>query len=239
MADNEKKSLKEQIEEKIKEQEEKDKKNDKNLNNNPMNNLWGWFVACFILSFFINWFFLGGAFTVDTTNTVLTDTFVESLKETPYSTVQRDTVFRCTTYSPVFTKDGVKQYEVRFKDMNSDLYFSVVVPGQEVDVLNNIEEDAKYEGSISYLYAEKAFTEVTKDLEEDKVEGRILALLEGKSEYAKFGSVSDISFMYSSYLEDYNVETATAYLDEYIDKLVNPPVEENTNKVPLLNLTSQ
>lgn len=101
MADNEKKSLKEQIEEKIKEQEEKDKKNDKNLNNNPMNNLWGWFVACFILSFFINWFFLGGAFTVDTTNTVLTDTFVESLKETPYSTVQRDTVFRCTTYSPL------------------------------------------------------------------------------------------------------------------------------------------
>lgn len=225
---NEKKELKEE------------KKNNGNKNEqNPFSGLWGWFIACFVLSFFMNWFFLGGAFTVEPTDTILTSSFVENLKETPYSTVQRDTVFRCTTYSPVFTKDGVKQYDVRFKDMNSDLYFSAVIPAAEVDTLKNIEKDAKYEGSISYLYADKAFTEVTKDLEEDKVEGRILALLEGKSEYAKFGSVSDISFMYSSYLEDYNVETATAYLDEYIDKLVNPPVEENTNKVPLLNLTSQ
>ena len=116
----------------------------------------------------------------------------------------------------------------------------MVVPGQEVDTLKNIEKDAKYEGSISYLYAEKAFTEVTKDLEEDKVDGRILALLEGKSEYAKFGTVSDISFMYSNYIEDINVEKATEYLDGYIDKLVNPPVEETTNKkIPFWGSTSK
>ena len=188
MSENEKKELK----------EDKNKKNDQN----PFNGLWGWFIACFVLSFFMNWFFLGGSFDTSVSNTIVNEAFVQNLKETSYGTVQKETVFRCTTFSPIFTEDGTKQYDVRFKDINSDLYFSVVLPAQEVDTLKNIEKDARYEGTISYLYADKAFTEPTKELEEGKVEDRILALLEGKSEYAKFGTVSDISFMYSNYLED-------------------------------------
>ena len=225
MAENEKKELK----------EDKNKKNDQN----PFSALWGWFIACFVLSFFMNWFFLGGSFDTSVSNTIVNDAFVQNLKETSYGTVQKETVFRCTTFSPIFTEDGTKQYDVRFKDINSDLYFSVILPAQEVDTLNNIEKDARYEGTISYLYADKAFTEVTKDLEEDKIDARILALLESKSEYSKFGTVSDISFMYSSYLEEYNVEKATEYLDGYVDKLVNPPVEETTKKTPFLGLTSK
>ena len=225
MSENEKKELK----------EDKNKKNDQN----PFNGLWGWFIACFVLSFFMNWFFLGGSFDTSVSNTIVNEAFVQNLKETSYGTVQKETVFRCTTFSPIFTEDGTKQYDVRFKDINSDLYFSVVLPAQEVDTLKNIEKDARYEGTISYLYADKAFTEPTKELEEGKVEDRILALLEGKSEYAKFGTVSDISFMYSNYLEDINVEKATEYLDGYIDKLVNPPVEETTKKVPFAGFTSK
>ena len=225
MSENEKKELK----------EDKNKKNDQN----PFNGLWGWFIACFVLSFFMNWFFLGGSFDTSVSNTIVNEAFVQNLKETSYGTVQKETVFRCTTFSPIFTEDGTKQYDVRFKDINSDLYFSVVLPAQEVDTLKNIEKDARYEGTISYLYADKAFTEPTKELEEGKVEERILALLEGKSEYAKFGTVSDISFMYSNYLEDINVEKATEYLDGYIDKLVNPPVEETTKKVPFAGFTSK
>lgn len=225
MSENEKKELK----------EDKNKKNDQN----PFNGLWGWFIACFVLSFFMNWFFLGGSFDTSVTNTIVNEAFVQNLKETSYGTVQKETVFRCTTFSPIFTEDGTKQYDVRFKDINSDLYFSVVLPAQEVDTLKNIEKDARYEGTISYLYADKAFTEPTKELEEGKVEDRILALLEGKSEYAKFGTVSDISFMYSNYLEDINVEKATEYLDGYIDKLVNPPVEETAKKVPFAGFTSK
>ena len=225
MSENEKKELK----------EDKNKKNDQN----PFNGLWGWFIACFVLSFFMNWFFLGGSFDTSVSNTIVNEAFVQNLKETSYGTVQKETVFRCTTFSPIFTEDGTKQYDVRFKDINSDFYFSVVLPAQEVDTLKNIEKDARYEGTISYLYADKAFTEPTKELEEGKVEDRILALLEGKSEYAKFGTVSDISFMYSNYLEDINVEKATEYLDGYIDKLVNPPVEETTKKVPFAGFTSK
>ena len=225
MSENEKKELK----------EDKNKKNDQN----PFSGLWGWFIACFVLSFFMNWFFLGGSFDTSVSNTIVNEAFVQNLKETSYGTVQKETVFRCTTFSPIFTEDGTKQYDVRFKDINSDLYFSVVLPAQEVDTLKNIEKDARYEGTISYLYADKAFTEPTKELEEGKVEDRILALLEGKSEYAKFGTVSDISFMYSNYLEDINVEKATEYLDGYIDKLVNPPVEETTKKVPFAGFTSK
>lgn len=225
MSENEKKELK----------EDKNKKNDQN----PFNGLWGWFIACFVLSFFMNWFFLGGSFDTNVSNTIVNEAFVQNLKETSYGTVQKETVFRCTTFSPIFTEDGTKQYDVRFKDINSDLYFSVVLPAQEVDTLKNIEKDARYKGTISYLYADKAFTEPTKELEEGKVEERILALLEGKSEYAKFGTVSDISFMYSNYLEDINVEKATKYLDGYIDKLVNPPVEETTKKVPFAGFTSK
>lgn len=225
MSENEKKELK----------EDKNKKNDQN----PFNGLWGWFIACFVLSFFMNWFFLGGSFDTSVSNTIVNEAFVQNLKETSYGTLQKETVFRCTTFSPIFTEDGTKQYDVRFKDINSDLYFSVVLPAQEVDTLKNIEKDARYEGTISYLYADKAFTEPTKELEEGKVEDRILALLEGKSEYAKFGTVSDISFMYSNYLEDINVEKATEYLDGYIDKLVNPPVEETTKKVPFAGFTSK
>ena len=225
MSENEKKELK----------EDKNKKNDQN----PFNGLWGWFIACFVLSFFMNWFFLGGSFDTSVSNTIVNDAFVQNLKETSYGTVQKETVFRCTTFSPIFTEDGTKQYDVRFKDINSDFYFSVVLPAQEVDTLKNIEKDARYEGTISYLYADKAFTEATKELEEGKVEDRILALLEGKSEYAKFGTVSDISFMYSNYLEDINVEKATEYLEGYIDKVVNPPVEETTKKVPFAGFTSK
>lgn len=226
MSENEKKELK----------EDKNKKNDQN----PFNGLWGWFIACFVLSFFMNWFFLGGSFDTSVSNTIVDEAFVQNLKETSYGTVQKETVFRCTTFSPIFTEDGTKQYDVRFKDINSDFYFSVVLPAQEVDTLKNIEKDARYEGTISYLYADKAFTEPTKELEEGKVEDRILALLEGKSEYAKFGTVSDISFMYSNYIEDINVEKATEYLDGYIDKLVNPPVEETTNKkIPFWGSTSK
>ena len=225
MSENEKKELK----------KDKNKKNDQN----PFNGLWGWFIACFVLSFFMNWFFLGGSFDTSVSNTIVNEAFVQNLKETSYGTVQKETVFRCTTFSPIFTEDGTKQYDVRFKDINSDLYFSVVLPAQEVDTLKNIEKDARYEGTISYLYADKAFTEPTKELEEGKVEERILALLEGKSEYAKFGTVSDISFMYSNYLEDINVEKATEYLDGYIDKLVNPPVEETAKKVPFAGFTSK
>ena len=225
MSENEKKELK----------EDKNKKNDQN----PFNGLWGWFIACFVLSFFMNWFFLGGSFDTSVSNTIVNEAFIQNLKETSYGTVQKETVFRCTTFSPIFTEDGTKQYDVRFKDINSDLYFSVVLPAQEVDTLKNIEKDARYEGTISYLYADKAFTEPTKELEEGKVEDRILALLEGKSEYAKFGTVSDISFMYSNYIEDINVEKATEYLDGYIDKLVNPPVEETTKKVPFAGFTSK
>lgn len=223
MADNDKKDLKEEVE-----KENNKGKRNFNLEENPMNNLWRWFIACFVLSFFVNWFFLGGAFTVETQNTILTDTFISSLKDSSYSTVQRDTVFRCTTYTPIFTKEGVKQYEVRFKDMNSDLYFTAVVPAFEVDTLKNIEKDARYEGVISYLYVDKAFEEVTKDLEEEKVDSRILALLQGKSEYSAFGIISDISFMYSANVEGYNVEEATAYLDKYVDKLINPSIEVDT-----------
>ena len=225
MSENEKKELK----------EDKNKKNDQN----PFNGLWGWFIACFVLSFFMNWFFLGGSFDTSVSNTIVNEAFVQNLKETSYGTLQKETVFRCTTFSPIFTEDGTKQYDVRFKDINSDFYFSVVLPAQEVDTLKNIEKDARYEGTISYLYADKAFTEPTKELEEGKVEARILALLEGKSEYAKFGTVSDISFMYSNYIEDINVEKATEYLDGYIDKLVNPPVEETTKKVPFAGFTSK
>lgn len=225
MSENEKKELK----------EDKNKKNDQN----PFNGLWGWFIACFVLSFFMNWFFLGGSFDTSVSNTIVNEAFVQNLKETSYGTLQKETVFRCTTFSPIFTEDGTKQYDVRFKDINSDLYFSVVLPAQEVDTLKNIEKDARYEGTISYLYADKAFTEPTKELEEGKVEDRILALLEGKSEYAKFGTVSDISFMYSNYIEDINVEKATEYLDGYIDKLVNPPVEETAKKVPFAGFTSK
>ena len=225
MSENEKKELK----------EDKNKKNDQN----PFNGLWGWFIACFVLSFFMNWFFLGGSFDTSVSNTIVNEAFVQNLKETSYGTLQKETVFRCTTFSPIFTEDGTKQYDVRFKDINSDLYFSVVLPAQEVDTLKNIEKDARYEGTISYLYADKAFTEPTKELEEGKVEERILALLEGKSEYAKFGTVSDISFMYSNYIEDINVEKATEYLDGYIDKLVNPPVEETAKKVPFAGFTSK
>ena len=225
MSENEKKELK----------EDKNKKNDQN----PFSGLWGWFIACFVLSFFMNWFFLGGSFDTSVSNTIVNEAFVQNLKETSYGTVQKETVFRCTTFSPIFTEDGTKQYDVRFKDINSDLYFSVVLPAQEVDTLKNIEKDARYEGTISYLYADKAFTEPTKELEEGKVEDRILALLEGKSEYAKFGTVSDISFMYSNYIEDINVEKATEYLDGYIDKLVNPPVEETPKKVPFAGFTSK
>lgn len=225
MSENEKKELK----------EDKNKKNDQN----PFSGLWGWFIACFVLSFFMNWFFLGGSFDTSVSNTIVNEAFVQNLKETSYGTVQKETVFRCTTFSPIFTEDGTKQYDVRFKDINSDLYFSVVLPAQEVDTLKNIEKDARYEGTISYLYADKAFTEPTKELEEGKVEDRILALLEGKSEYAKFGTVSDISFMYSNYIEDINVEKATEYLDGYIDKLVNPPIEETTKKVPFAGFTSK
>lgn len=226
MSENEKKELK----------EDKNKKNDQN----PFSGLWGWFIACFVLSFFMNWFFLGGSFDTSVSNTIVNEAFVQNLKETSYGTVQKETVFRCTTFSPIFTEDGTKQYDVRFKDINSDFYFSVVLPAQEVDTLKNIEKDARYEGTISYLYADKAFTEPTKELEEGKVEDRILALLEGKSEYAKFGTVSDISFMYSNYIEDINVEKATEYLDGYIDKLVNPPVEETTNKkIPFWGSTSK
>ena len=155
MSENEKKELK----------EDKNKKNDQN----PFSGLWGWFIACFVLSFFMNWFFLGGSFDTSVSNTIVNEAFVQNLKETSYGTVQKETVFRCTTFSPIFTEDGTKQYDVRFKDINSDFYFSVVLPAQEVDTLKNIEKDARYEGTISYLYADKAFTEPTKELEEGKV----------------------------------------------------------------------
>ena len=79
------------------------------------------------------------------------------------------------------------------------------------------------------MYVENAFQNVVNGLEEKDADARILALLEGESEYAKFGLISDISFMYSKYLEDYSAEKATEYLDGYVDKLVNPPVtEQNT-----------
>ena len=206
-----------------------DKKENKNANN-PFAGLWFWFVICFVVSFFANWFYLGGAVDTSKSNTIVTEAFVESIKESPYATVQKETTFRCNTFTPIFTKDGEKQYEVRFKDMKSDLYFSVIVPAAEVDELNNIEKDARYEGVVSYLYVDKAFAEATKDLEEDKKETRIIALLEGESEYAAFGTVSDINFMYSTYMTEYSIENATEYLDKYVDKIVNPPVEEKETK---------
>ena len=90
------------------------------------------------------------------------------------------------------------------------------------------------------MFVDKAYTEITKDLEGEELNNRMIALLNGESEYAKFGTVSDISFMYTNYIEDINVEKATEYLDGYIDKLVNPPVEETTNKkIPFWGSTSK
>ena len=207
--------------------------------NNPLNNILYWFIGCFILSFFLNLMMLSGN-TATHTQTVLTDAFIAGLADSTYGSVQDETTFRCVNYTPVFTEDGVKQYEVRFRDMNSDLFFNIVVPAKEIDELGNIEKDAKYEGVISYMFVDKAYTEITKDLEGEELNNRMIALLNGESEYAKFGIISDISFMYSEYLDEYSTEKATEYLEGYVDKLVNPPVEETTNKkIPFWGSTSK
>lgn len=175
------------------------------------------------------------------TSSILTKEFVDGLKETTYATVETDTTFRCVSYTPIFDKEGGKQYEVRFKDMNSNLYFTSVVSASEIDEKGNIVEDAKYEGTISYLYAESAFVETTKDMEQKDKDKRIVSLLNGKSEYASFGKISGIDFMYGDGVVEYTYEKAAESLTDYVDGIVNPKTDEeqaNKNKklgaIPLL-----
>lgn len=160
------------------------------------------------------------------TSSILTKEFVEGLKETTYTTVETDTTFRCVSYTPIFDKEGGKQYEVRFKDMNSNLYFTSVVSASEIDEKGNIVEDAKYEGTISYLYAESAFIETTKDMEQKDKDKRIVSLLNGKSEYASFGKISGIDFMYGEGVVEYTYEKAAESLTDYVDSIVNPKTDE-------------
>jgi hypothetical protein len=221
--------------------EQKNDKNNKGNNGFDMNYLLRLFIACFVVSLIFNLLAMGGLSNSSTrSQSILTNEFIATLAESPYASVSEKTTLRCVNYNPIFTEDGTKQYDVRFKDMNSDLFLNVVIPASEIDELGNVEKDAKYEATINYMYVENAFQNIVKDMEDSEKEKRILGLLDGESEYAKFGLISDISFMYSKYMDEYSTEKATEYLDGYVDKLVNPPVEETTNKkIPFLGLTSK
>ena len=115
--------------------------------------------------------------------------------------VEVDDVFTCVKYTPVFEADGTKKYEVRFRTSDS-YYFTALVDGSEVDEKGNIEENAKYKGVITYAYIDKAFEERTKEMSEEEKSDCIVNLLNSKSEYAKYGDVIDIDFMYGDYIED-------------------------------------
>ena len=177
------------------------------------------------LVFFILFNFLIAPFVPNSNDTNLfSNAFASELKNSNYNVIESQTTFRCINYTPIFTKEGVKQYEVRFKTIGSDFSFSVVVPAAEIDEFKNIEKDAKYEGTISYMYVDKAFSNITKDLNDEQRNNRIISLLNSSSDYSKFGTISKISFMYSNYLEEYSQEEATAYLDKYINSLINTSI---------------
>lgn len=212
-----------------------DNKNENKKDNNGKSfSFMGVILGLFFIIFAFNVLFLslvGGA--QQANSGVLTSEMVESLKTATYTLVDKDTTFRCTAYTPIFDKEGVKQYEVRFKDMNSDLYFTAVVNASEIDEKGNIEKDAKYQGTVSYLYVENVFENVVKDMDETQKDNRIISLLNGKSEYSSFGTISTIDFMYGEGVSEYSYEKATEYLNKYIEE-VTAPKEEPTSDIQTL-----
>ena len=110
---------------------------------------------------------------------------VVNLENATVQTIEQDTTFTCVKYEPFFDKEGNKSYDVRFRSNNSDLFLEVRVDASEVDELGRIIEDAKYDGTITYAYIDKAFEEVTKDLEGEEVDKRIVSLLSQKCFFSK------------------------------------------------------
>ena len=146
---------------------------------------------------------------------------VVNLENATVQTIEQDTTFTCVKYEPFFDKEGNKSYDVRFRSNNSDLFLEVRVDASEVDELGRIIEDAKYDGTITYAYIDKAFEEVTKDLEDEEVDKRIVSLLSSKTPYAEYGEIAEIDFLYSDNVEDYSLEAATDNLLELIDEKTN------------------
>lgn len=146
---------------------------------------------------------------------------VVNLESATVQTVKQDTTFTCVKYEPFFDKDGNKSYDVRFRSNNSDLFFEVRVDASEVDELGRVIEDAKYEGTITYAYIDKAFEDAIKDLEGEEIDKRIIGLVSSKTPYAKYSEIAEIDFLYIDEVEEYSLETATDNLLELIAEKTN------------------
>ena len=213
--------------------EEKKVPDNKKEDNGKSFSFVGVLLGLFFIIFAFNMLCLSLFGSQQVNSSILTSEMLESLKTATYTLVDKDTTFRCTAYTPIFDKEGVKQYEVRFKDLNSDLYFTAVVDASEIDEKGNIEKDAKYQGTVSYLYVENVFENVVKDMDETQKDNRIISLLNGKSEYSSFGTISTIDFMYGEGVSEYSYEKATEYLNKYIEE-VTAPKEEPTSDIQTL-----
>lgn len=157
-------------------------------------------------------------------------TLIEKLESPNISVVERDTEFRCISYTPVYDKDGTKQYEVKFKDTNSTLYITSIIPASEVDDFNRISEDARYKATVSYLYIENLFEDILKDLPEKDKKERLIVLLSGQSEYSNYGTICNIDFLFGSGVQEYNYDNANKYLVNFIERIKNPTENDNANE---------
>lgn len=139
-----------------------------------------------------------------------------NLADSTIQTVEKDTVFRCSTFTPIYDKNGDKKYEVRFKDIHSNFMFTAIVDDSEIDEKHNIEKDAKYEGTITYLYIDKAFDNILSTVEEENRESRILDIISSQSELAKYSEISKVDFMYSDGIQGIDEKSAREKLEGII-----------------------
>lgn len=184
-----------------------DKKNSNNIENNVVNT--------FIMMLF--WLFVWMVIlNITYPKTAGVENISMNLSNSEIKTVEKDTVFRCSTFTPIYDKNGDKKYEVRFSDINSNLTFTSIVDDSEVDEKHNIEKDARYKGTITYFYLDKAFDSVLSTVEEENKKNRILAILGSKSDLVKYSEISKIDFMYSDGIQGIDEKSARDKLEGII-----------------------
>lgn len=184
-----------------------DNKNSTNMENNVVN------IFIMALFWLFTWMFI---LNLSYPTKIASEKVSFNLADSTIQTVEKDTVFRCSTFTPIYDKNGDKKYEVRFSDINSNLIFTSIVDDSEVDEKHNIEKDARYKGTITYLYIDKAFDNVLSTVEEENKENRILAILGSKSDLVKYSEISKIDFMYSDGIQGIDEKSARDKLEGFI-----------------------
>lgn len=157
-----------------------------------------------MLIFFLCWYSM---FTVSPKEQIELKT--EKYDSVEIGRIEEDCILRCLGYTPIFEENGTKNYEVRFRVDILNIMVKCIVPAKEIDELHNIEEDAKYKGTVEFAYFKNYVDNFIKELEGKEKEDFIKKFLQSNSEYRE---VANISFMYSEYLSDYSFEHAQMVL---------------------------